>query len=113
MKQNHKIILILFIFFLALLSFNIFATKILLADTEQYLGVAKEFAHLSHAKVRNMASWVYGFFLGQFLKISPHLITIKILNLMWFVLIASILYLITKKEKTLMLFIFSPLVWYL
>src|SRR3989344_251690 len=109
---KKKNILILILFILVLIVFTLFSNKIFFPDFAQYLGVAKEFADLSVSKVRNLPSLVYPLFLGQFLKLIPSIITIKLLNILWLALDAILLYRITKDNKTLLLWVFSPLVWY-
>jgi len=112
MKKNTPTILLFVLFLIGLTLFNILSTKVLLADTEQYIGVAKEFANISITKPR-FTSWIYGFFLGQFLKINNSLLMLHFVNTIWFLLIFLLIYTITKSNKSLILFIFSPLVWYL
>mgnify|MGYP001618136228 CR=1 FL=1 len=112
MKKNTPTILLFVTFLIVLTLFNTLSTKVLLADTEQYISVAKEFANTSITKPR-FTSWVYGFFLGQFLKINNSLLILHFVNMIWFLLIFLLIYKITKSNKSLILFIFSPLVWYL
>ncbi len=113
MKSLKNILIPLCLFTLFLLIFNIFSIKIILTDTPQYIGVAKEFAGISLSKVRATSSFVYGFFLGQFLKIAPFLLTIKIINMLFLVFDAILIYFITKRKESFLLWIFSPIVWYM
>jgi hypothetical protein len=113
MKSLKNILIPLGLFTLFLLIFNIFSIKIILIDTPQYIGVAKEFAGISLSKVRATSSFVYGFFLGQFLKIIPSLLIIKFFNMSFLILDAILIYLITKRKESLLLWIFSPIVWYM
>lgn len=113
MKSLKNILIPLGLFTLFLLLLNIFSIKIIFVDTPQYIGVAKEFAGIGFSKVRATSSWVYGFLLGQSLKIAPLLLTLKIINMSFLVLDAILIYLITKRKETFLLWIFSPLVWYM
>ena len=108
---NNKTLLIIGLFAVALVVFTLFTTKIMFPDTAQYVGFAKEFSGDSTSKVRNLPSPVYPLFLGQFLKIAPNIVTIKII--LWLLGIGLLLFHMTKNYKALLLWIFSPLVWYM
>lgn len=110
---NNKTLLIIGLFAVALVVFTLFTTKIMFPDTAQYVGFAKEFSGDSTSKVRNLPSPVYPLFLGQFLKIAPNIVTIKIINILWLLGIGLLLFHMTKNYKALLLWIFSPLVWYM
>jgi len=101
------------VLFIGLIVFVFLSEKVLFSDVPQYLGVGKEFAEISHAKVRNTPGWIYGWFLGKILSISPSITAVKILNLIWFSLSLLILYLIVRRYEVLLLYLASPLVWYL
>ncbi len=99
--------------FIGLIAFIFLSEKVLFSDVPQYLTVGKEFAGISHAKVRNTPGWIYGWFIGKVLSIAPSLTAIKLLNLFWFTLTLLILYLIVRRFEVLFLYLISPLVWYL
>lgn len=101
------------ILFIGLIVFVFLSEKVLFSDVPQYLAVGKEFAEISHAKVRNTPGWIYGWFLGKVLSIYPSITAVKVLNLIWFSLSLLILYLIVKRYEVLVLYLASPLVWYL
>jgi len=100
------------IFSAALLLFSLFQTKVLFTDVSQYVNTAKEFAGIATSKVRVFSSAVYPWFLGQFLKIMPSMATLKILNVLWLILDAILLYWYAKRKETLLIFMFAPVVWY-
>jgi hypothetical protein len=112
-KSKKIVIVLMILFFIILFLFVIFANKISFSDVAQHLNVAKEFAGIAHSKVRNTPGWIYGWFLGQFLKIIPSLQLVKLLNALWLFLDGILLYFITKNKKTFLLWMFSPIVWYM
>ena len=57
---KKSIAFIFIAFFIGLMLFNVFSTKVMFTDVAQYLGVAKEFAGISITKVRNTPGWLYG-----------------------------------------------------
>lgn len=111
--MKKRIIATLIIFALFLVMFNIYATRIDFKDFTQYLNVAKEFAGIATSKVRSTPGYAYGFILGQILKLSPALLTAKLFNALWLFLDGVLLYLITKRWSSLLLWMFSPIVWYM
>lgn len=111
--MNKKVLFTVLLFALALLVFNIYTTKVIFTDVAQYLNVGKEFADLAVSKVRNTPGYAYGFILGEVLKFSPTLLAAKLFNAFWLVLDGILLYLITRRWRSLILWMFSPLVWYM
>src|SRR3989344_8792907 len=109
--MKKDMVLMILIFSAALLLFSLFQTKVLFTDVSQYVNTAKEFAGIATSKVRVFSSAVYPWFLGQFLKIAPSLITLKILNFIWLIFDALLIYWFTKRKETLFIFIFAPVVW--
>ncbi len=110
-KFSNKLLFI--IFALALLLFVIFSTKVGFTDTGEYIGLAKEFAGIHDSNLYIYHSVFYSTFLSVFLKIFPSLITLKLINSLWLILTSIILYKLTKNKKILLLWIFSPLVYYM
>ncbi|MEK6904565.1 MAG: hypothetical protein AABW87_03155, partial [Nanoarchaeota archaeon] len=107
-------ILVYSLIFLVVLSiFSLLSTKVLFTDVPQYANTAKEFAGISASKVRNFSSFFYPLFLGQFLKIAPGLFTLQLLNFIWLIFDALLLYHITKRREVFFLFALSPLTWYM
>ena len=101
------------VLFLGLIVFTFMSEKILYSDVPQYLAVGKEFAEISHAKVRNTPGWLYGWFIGKVLDVFPYLNAVKVLNLIWYLLALLLLFFMVKKSEVLLLYLISPLVWYL
>ena len=91
--------------FLILIVFTFLSEKVLFSDVPQYLAVGKEFAGVSHAKVRNTPGWLYGWFIGQVLKVMPSLNAVKVLNLVWFSLTLLLLFLMSKRIEVLFLYL--------
>ena len=112
-SMKKPVVLILIAFFVGLVLFNVFSTKVMFTDTAQYLGVAKEFAGISITKVRNTPGWLYGWVLGEILKVNESLLAVKLFNAMWLFFDAILLYFITRDKKALLLFVFSPIVWFM
>ena len=111
-KIRNKGILIFLIFLIIIILFAIFSTKLLFHDSFQYITVAKEYAGISNSNVYTGHSTLYPFILAQFLKVFPSFIIIKIVNVIWLILITLLIYIFTKSKKTLLLWVFSPLLWY-
>ncbi len=111
MKLNRPIIYII-LFALAILLFNIFSYRTGFVDSAEYINVAKSLAGLMNTNVFIMHSIVYSLFLAIFLKIFPYLLTLKLLNASWLVLDAILLYKITSNNNALLIWIFSPIVYY-
>ncbi len=115
MIESKKIrIIIIFLFFiLAILFYDIFSTRAGFTDTGEYINLAKEFAGLNKTNLYVYHSLSYSLFLALFLKLFPLLLTLKIINSLFLVLDAFLLYKITNNKKVLLLWIFSPLVYYM
>src|SRR3989344_8145392 len=109
--MRKDIAIVIIAFSVALLFFSLIETKVLFSDVPQYVNTAKEFAGIATSKVRVFSSLVYPWFLGQFLKIMPSMATLKILNLLWLVLDALLIYWYTKRKESLLIFAFAPVVW--
>jgi len=111
-KKNNVIIIFL-IFILILLFYCIFSTRVGLTDTAEYIDAAKEFAGLNNNNLYIYHSITYSFILGLFLRIWPSMTFLKIINSLWLVLIGFLLYKISNNKKALILWVFSPLVYYM
>lgn len=112
-KYLKKPAVIILIFSILLIIFVILYKKLLLTDTGEYISVAKYFTSNLNSNIRTTHSLFYGLFLSIFLKIYPSIITIKLVNLAWISLITILLFKITRSNKILLLWIFSPIVWYM
>src|SRR3989338_5433837 len=112
-SMKKPVVFIFIAFFIGLVLFNVFSTKVMFTDVAQYLGVAKEFADVSITKVRNTPGWLYGWVLGEILKVNESLLAVKLFNVMWLFFDALLLYFITRDKKALLLFVFSPIVWFM
>ena len=111
--KKNRIIIIFLIFIAILLFYCIFSTKIGFTDTAEYIGAAKEFAGLNINNIYIYHSIAYSFILGLFLRIWPSMIFLKIINSLWLVLIAFLLYKISNNKKALILWILCPLGYYM
>ena len=113
MKQKTKLLwLLLAAFVIFAILFCFFAKRIDFHDSPQYINTAKEFAGLSIAPVYTGHASTYPFFISLFLKFFPFYLTVKLVNISWLIMIGLVLYLITKDIKSFILWMFSPLVWY-
>ncbi len=110
MEKKDKIILILFA--LGLILFAIFTTKIGFHDSYEYITIAKNFAGIENVNLFSGHSLMYPLIISIFLKIWPSFIMVKFVNVLWVFLIAAILLFWLKNKKAFLLFVFSPLTWY-
>jgi hypothetical protein len=109
--KNKLFICIITLVFIAFTLFTFFSTKIEFHDTPEYIAVAKHLAGYYNGKVYSTHSFVYTFFVAQFLKIFPSLFTIKFLNMVWIFLVGLLLYFFYKSKKMLLLWLLSPFAW--
>jgi len=91
----------------------VFTRKVFFADTTDYLGVARYFHGDLNSAIRNTHNWDYGLFLSFFLKMFNSIILLRIINSIWILLTALVLYKLSKNKKVLWLWFLSPIVWYL
>ena len=63
--------------------------------------------------IRCSHTCTYPFFQSFFTQISDSLFMLKAINIIWLLINVIILYKITKKPKTLLLALTSPIVWYM
>ncbi len=113
MNSRSSILLLFGLFAILLLGVAILSNSILLGDVGDYLSVGKALADILPAKVRSTHSWFYGLLLSPFLSTFPSLTTAKVVNVFWLFCDALLLYWMTKKKEVLLLWIFSPVVWYM
>ncbi|MFH1593050.1 MAG: hypothetical protein ABIB47_06825 [Candidatus Woesearchaeota archaeon] len=111
-KERLKIILIFLVIFICIFTFAISTSNYGTVDTADYLGAAKGFAELSPTKMRSSHTWITGLVFGQILKVVPYLNFLKFLNVLVLVLTGVLVYAVTKSKKSILIFAFSPVVWY-
>lgn len=109
--MKKPVVYILAAFFIGVVLFNVFSTKVMFTDVAQYLGVAKEFSGDSITKVRNTPGFLYGWVLGQIFKINYSLLFAKLFNVIWLFFDGVLLYFITRDKKALLLWVSAPIVW--
>ncbi len=114
MKKNRDYtIAAILILIVGFISFVFFSTRISFHDTHEYITVTKELAGIHNVRIHSGHSYVYPFFLSFFVKIFPSIQTIKFINFLWLFLTGLLLYLHSKNKKMLLLWGFSPVVWYM
>lgn len=111
--MDKKNVLGLGLFGIILVIFSIFSRKIGFHDSYEYITIAKYFAGINNVDLFSGHSLVYPFFISIFLKIWPSFIMLKLVNVLWVFLIALALLLWLRNKKAFILFVFSPLTWYL
>jgi hypothetical protein len=112
MGFNDRGLFVFFLLFLVgLLLFAVFSTEVLFHDTPEYIEITKALAGYTTKGVYSTHSFVYSFFVAEFVKLFPSLLTIKILNLSWLVLTSLVLFFFYRDKRAFLLWIFSPLVW--
>ncbi len=83
-------------------------------DTKDYTDTAKFFAGEYQAKQRASHSVLYGLIYSPFVKLTKSFIFLKLGSVFWLsLLIISMYYLSKKNRKTLLLFITTPILWYM
>ncbi len=83
-------------------------------DIGDYADTAKFFAGDFQAKLRTSHSLLYGITHAPFVKLTSNLIFFKLSSVLWLsLIILSIYYMSKKNKKTLLLFIASPILWYM
>jgi len=112
-KSNLLATIFLLFFLIALLGIAFFAKQIGIHDTGEYIVQAKNLAGIGNVEPYTFHSIIYPLFLSAFLRIFPALLTIKIINILWLCLIGLTLFIYTKNTKALLLWIVSPLVWFI
>ncbi len=101
------IFLLLLLFSLALLTPYYGST-----DLGDYADVAKYFAGLLKAKIRNSHSYLFGFLHAPFVRIMQNFLIFKITNLLLLCLLIFSVSKITSQPKALWLMMLAPAVWY-
>jgi len=111
--MHKKIKLAIFIFAL-LVSLSLLTNYYGSTDIGDYAYVAKFFSGNHQAKIRTSHSVFFGLIHSPLLLIFESFTMLKIANLFWLALIAVSLYYISGKDKkTFLLFMVSPVVWFM
>lgn len=98
-------------FALFLILFAIFGNKILIHDSAEYITIAKNFAGINNVDIFTAHSLLYPLIISPFVKIWPSMITIKMINCFWLLLIGLVFLFGLKDKRAFIIFAFSPLVW--
>ena len=110
--KDKNLVMVFLIFIVGLLIYSIFSTRTGIHDTGEYITVTKELAGLGNVDVFSSHSIVYPFLLAPFVKLFPYLITIKLFSALWLLLDALVIFWFTKNKNAFLLWMFSPLVWF-
>jgi hypothetical protein len=100
-------------FCVVLISFSFLATKVHFHDVYEYITIGKVLGGVDNLNIYVTHSILYSSIISIFLKVLPSMLTIKFVNLLCLILISFILYSYSKDKKAFIIFIFSPIVWYL
>ncbi|MFH1331912.1 MAG: hypothetical protein ABIH63_01365 [archaeon] len=112
MEFDRRYLLVFLLFFIVgLFLMAFFSTEIIFHDTPEYIEVTKGLAGYTTKGIYTTHSFVYSFFVAQFVKLFPSFLTIKVLNLSWLVLTSLLLYFFFRDKRAFLLWVFSPLVW--
>lgn len=83
-------------------------------DIGDYITTAKFFSGEHQAKLRSSHSIVYGLMHAPFVNATSSLIFLKLSSVFWLsLLILSVYYISNKNRKTLLLFVTTPILWYM
>jgi len=92
--------------------YAVFTFVVGIHDAGEYITLAKEMAGIGNVEVFSTHSVVYSAFLALFLKVFPSMIMIKLVNTAFLVLIGLFLYKVMNEKKAFLVWMFSPLVWF-
>jgi hypothetical protein len=114
MEFKPKKCAVIFVLFL-LLTIITLSTKFYgITDLGDYVGVAKYFAGDYSAKIRPSHSISFGLVNSPLVNLTSNLFLFKVVNLIWlFLIIYSVYFISDRNKRTLLLFILSPIVWYI
>ncbi len=111
LSREFYIVLILFIFLVLLSLITNYYGHL---DVFDYANVAKYFSNNYQAGLRTSHSLTYGILHAPLLNFFNNFLVMKLTGLFFYVLIMISLYYISNKDKKiLLLFIFSPIIWYM
>jgi len=112
MEEKHKKILQFSIFSVLIIAFAVFSRKIGFHDVGEYISFAKSLAGINNVDLFVGHPMLYPWFISLFLKLFPSFLTIRIINSLWVILIAFVLYYLFKDKKAFIIFALSPLTWH-
>ncbi len=113
-KKDNNDLWIIVIGIIALFIISLATTAFGTIDAGDYGGVAKFFAGEYNTKIRSSHSYFYGLFHSPLLLLTKSLVSLKAINLIYLsLLIISVYYASGKNRRTLLLFMLSPVIWYL
>lgn len=108
---KNKYALLFFIYVVVLILFTACSYKLRFHDTLEYITMAKKFAGFLNADVFIVHSLVYPFFLSFFARYLPSMLTMKLVNISWLILIGLLLYKFDLKKSSFIIWVFSPIAW--
>ncbi|MFH1210403.1 MAG: hypothetical protein V1645_00655 [archaeon] len=109
--DDKRFFVFFLLFLVGLLFVAFFSAEVIFHDTPEYIEITKALAGYSTKGVYSTHSFVYSFFVAEFVKVFPSLITIKVVNLFWLVLTSLVLFFFYRDKRAFLLWVFSPLVW--
>ncbi|MBI2040902.1 MAG: hypothetical protein HYT16_02245 [DPANN group archaeon] len=111
--MDRRKLAVLALFSALIITFTFLSTRVTFHDTHEYITVAKEMAGIHNVNVHSGHSFVYPAYISFFVKIFPSMYAIKLANVVWIIAIVAMLAFSSKSFKPLLIFITSPLVWWL
>ncbi|MEK6974425.1 MAG: hypothetical protein AABW41_04290, partial [Nanoarchaeota archaeon] len=112
-KSILAVLFVLFLYLVVLVLFTYFSRTISFHDTYEYVTLTKEFAGINNINVYTTHSLIFPFFAGQILKLFPNIFVLKLLGSIWLFFTALLIYFYSKNKKALLLFVFSPITWFI
>lgn len=113
-KSDYKALLIICSVTFVLFAISLLTNYAGTTDIKDYADTAKLFSGQYQAKLRSNHSLLYGIIFSPLIKLTQSFIFIKLASILWiFLLILSVYYISNKNKKTLLLFIATPIIWYL
>ncbi len=108
--NNKAILLAISLLIILTFSTNYYGST----DLGDYTDSAKYFAGHYQAKLRNSHSYLFGFIHYPFVNLTKDFISFKISSLIFlFSIVYSVYYISGKNKKSLLLILFSPIIWYM
>jgi len=109
LKDNYFLLFAAYAVVLSL--FVAFSYKIIFHDTWEYISLTEKLAGFFKSDVFIVHSLVYPFFLSFLLKAFPSVLTMKLANVLWSLLIGLVLYKECSKKSAFLIWAFSPIAW--
>mgnify|MGYP005624028647 FL=1 len=112
--MKKQIILYFAIFIILLIILNAVFLHFGYNDKEEYVVNSRFITDDTPlTSIRCSHNCIYPYFQSMFTNIADSIYTLKIINTIFLLLTTVLLYLTTKKQKTLLLALTSPIIWYL